>query len=221
MPAYQKFAGDEVIPEDQLPVYEYQQLLTQPFFSWPLSPTLPLKLFLVYALLTVLISYPISCSTYVLPGFLFQKITSSNLGSLSALLVFLIRIYSGWTYVGSRLKSDYIAYEETGWYDGTVEKKSTQGQIRDAMIYREDVEPVISKLKTILLTLSVGWVLSCGAFAYASNQKPIFNEYNPELLNELVKDDKLAEFAAKKSNGKPTYCDSRYYKALAGGGQGC
>ncbi|GMI11590.1 hypothetical protein TrLO_g12248 [Triparma laevis f. longispina] len=218
---YQKFSGDEVIPEDQLPVYEYQQLIQQPFFDWPLNPNLKLKLLLLYASLTALISYPITTATYTLPGYEIQKLTSANLGSLTFTIIFLIRLFSGWSYIGSRLKSDFIAYEETGWYDGAVEKKSEQSKIRDKMIYMDDVEPVVNKLKLALVTLTFGWVLSCGAFTLSANAKPLFNEYNPDFLNELVKDDKLADIAARKSNGKPTYCDSRYYKALAGGGQGC
>lgn len=50
--------------------------------------------------------------------------------------------------------------------------------------------------------------------------KPMFNEYDPEMLKTLNYDDKRAGVAAELSNGRPTYCDSRYYRAVANGGQG-
>ena len=31
-----------------------------------------------------------------------------------------VRLYLGWAYVGNRLLSATVKYEETGWYDGQV-----------------------------------------------------------------------------------------------------
>jgi len=31
-----------------------------------------------------------------------------------------LRIYLGWSYVGDRLLSAVVPYEETGWYDGQM-----------------------------------------------------------------------------------------------------
>jgi hypothetical protein len=50
---------------------------------------------------------------------------------------------------------------------------------------------------------------------------PVFDQYNPDLLDRLSYDDKLADRAAINTNGKPAYCDSRYYRAIANGGLGC
>ena len=58
-------------------------------------------------------------------------------------------------------------------------------------------------------------------FNVASNSKPLFDEYNPEMLKTLTYDDKIAGVAAQQSGGVPTYCNSRYYRAVANGGQGC
>ena len=52
------------------------------------------------------------------------------MGALGTVLVFLIRLFSGWSYIGSRLKSDFVEFEETGWYDGAVEKKSKEAKVR-------------------------------------------------------------------------------------------
>ncbi|GMH94817.1 hypothetical protein TrVE_jg9946 [Triparma verrucosa] len=215
------FAGEELIPKGQLPIAEYRELLELPFFDWPTKEGLDAKLLILYSALTLLISYPISCATYTLPGYLLPKLTSSNLGSLSITLLFVLRLFSGWSYVASRLKSDYIVYEETGWYDCAVEKKSLESRIRDKMTYRESVEPAVTKMKGFLLGLSVAWVLSCASFTLSTHAKPMFNEYQPDFLNSLITNDMMAGFAAEQSHGRPTYCDSRYYKVLAGSAQGC
>ena len=64
------------------------------------------------------------------------------------------------------------------------------------------------------------WIASCVGLNVAFNTKPVFNEYDPEMLKTLNYDDKKASVAAELSNGRPTYCDSRYYRAVANGGQG-
>ena len=48
----------------------------------------------------------------------------------------------------------------------------------------------------------------------------MFHAYNPDMLQQLRYDDDLADFAAQSSGGRPAYCDSRYYRAIANGGQG-
>lgn len=45
-----------------------------------------------------------------------EFLLSSNVGALLVVLVTILRIYLGWQYVGDRLLSASIAYEETGWY---------------------------------------------------------------------------------------------------------
>ena len=38
------------------------------------------------------------------------------LGSLVVVAILVLRIYLGWAYVGDRLLSAAVPYEETGWY---------------------------------------------------------------------------------------------------------
>ncbi|GMI48136.1 hypothetical protein TrCOL_g12082 [Triparma columacea] len=219
---FKKFKGDEVIPEEQLPILEYQNLLDEPFFDWATEGGgLVTKLSVLYGVLFAAVCYPISCQTWTMDGYILQRLTASNIGALGTVLVFLVRLFSGWSYIGSRLKSDFVIYEETGWYDGAVEKKSKEAKMRDTLVYNDDVRPVVDRLKTICLALAATWALSAGLFANVASMKPIFNEYDPNFINQLNANDDLAEIAAKKANGRPTYCDSRYYKAVAGGGQGC
>jgi hypothetical protein len=149
-----------------------------------------------------------------------QKIAASNVGTLGLVLLILVRLYSGWGYVGSRLQSNTIEYEETGWYDGNIEEKPEAELKRDRFLYQSNVKPVVDRLKLFTLSSAGLWVASIIALNAAVSLKPTFNEYNPALLERVRYDDDLAGKAAQKSGGRPTYCESRYYRAIANGGQG-
>ena len=132
-----------------------------------------------------------------------------------------MRLYSGWSYVGSRLTSKVIEYEETGWYDGDVELKTETELKRDRFLFNSDVKPILDRLKVFLLGGAALSLASIITLNVATAAKPVFDEYNPDMLNKLRYDDKLADTAAMQSGSRPTYCDNRYYRAVAGGGQGC
>jgi hypothetical protein len=88
------------------------------------------------------------------------------------------------------------------------------------MVYNSDVKPINERIKLFTLLTAALWLASVIGCNVALQQKPLFNEYDPDLLEKLRYDDKLAERAAFSSGGRPTYCDSRYYRAVAGG-SGC
>lgn len=217
--------GAENVPVDQRPSNEYLNLINAPTFGWASQECgdggLALRLAVMYVAFYFLVCYPISGATWVDEGFLLQKVTASNVGATSVVFVMVMRLYSGWGYIGSRLQDKYIEYEETGWFDGDVELKSDAEKARDLFLYRSNVRPVEDRLKKFALLIGVAWVASCVAFNAASSSNPIFDQYDGRMLNALQYDDKVAEVAQAQSNGKPAYCDSRYYRAVANGGQGC
>ena len=164
--------------------------------------------------------YPISGATWVNEGYFLQKVTASNVGAMSVVLVLVLRLYSGWGYIGSRLQSKVIEYEETGWYDGDFEEKSDAEKARDLFLYRSNVKPVEERLQKVALVVGGAWLASCLALNVATSMNPIFNQYDPKMLEKLSYDDKVAEVVQRQSNGRPTYCENRYYRAVANGGQG-
>jgi Conserved in the green lineage and diatoms 27 len=215
--------GSENVPEAQRPINEYLDVTNQPFFSWAENdmPGLLLRFVVFYVVMFGTICYPISSATFTQDGYVIQKLVSSNVGALFVSLLLLFRIYSGYEYLGQRLSSKVIEYEETGWYDGNVEEKSSTELQRDRMLYTNQVKPVIDRLKLVGMggtTLFVGSVLLLNVVLSAN---PMFNQYDPEVLQRLSYDDKLADSAAVNTGGKPAYCDSRYYRAVANGGLGC
>ena len=117
--------GADAVPEGQRPVNEYLDLLRAPLFGWASEETgtngLLLRLGTVYLVTFAAVCYPISGATFTQDGFELQKMAASNIGALFLTIMLLIRLYSGWGYVGSRLNSKVIEYEETGWYDGDFE----------------------------------------------------------------------------------------------------
>jgi hypothetical protein len=160
-------------------------------------------------------------SAFTQEGFLIQKLAASNIGAILLILVLLIRLYSGWDYVGNRLTSKVIEYEETGWYDGDFTVKSESERKRDRFLYNDKVRPVVQRLQ-VFTAVTAGLALaSIVAYNVSLQYQPVFNEYDPRLLERLSYDETLAERAAQNSAGRPTYCDNRYYRAVAGGGQGC
>jgi len=106
-------------------------------------------------------------------------------------------------------------------FDGDIEMKSEAEIARDLLLFRQDVKPVVERMKKFSLVLGGVWIASCVGLNVLFQAKPLFNEYDPDMLERLVYDDKIANVAAEQSGGVPTYCNSRYYRAVANGGQGC
>jgi hypothetical protein len=164
--------------------------------------------------------YPIAGGTFTQDGYLIQKLAASNVGTLGLVIAVLIRIYSGWGYVATRLQSKAIEYEETGWYDGNFEPKTEAELKRDTFVYKSNVKPAVDRVKLVTLAAAGLWLASCIGLNAAVSMKPIFNEYDPAVLERVRSDDNFANQAAKASGGRPTYCDNRYYRTVANGGQG-
>jgi Conserved in the green lineage and diatoms 27 len=214
--------GSEAVPEGQRPVNEYLDMLRSPLFDWALSDArLQTRLALLYLAFFFAVCWPIAGATFTSDGYVVQKLVASHVGAAGVVLALLVRLYTGWNYVGDRLRSTTIEYEETGWFDGDVETKTLSEQKRDKFLYQSEVRPVVDRLKALTMggaAIFAASVVGCNA---ALTAKPVFNQYDPEILEQLRYDEKLAEKAAYESTGKPTYCDSRYYRAVAGGAPGC
>lgn len=101
-----------------------------------------------------------------------------------------------------------------------MEPKTESEIKRDNFLYQSDVKPACDRLKLFTLTTAALWLGSCIALNATLTMKPLFNEYDPTVLQRVRFDEDFAKEAAEASGGKPTYCNSRYYSAVAGG-KGC
>lgn len=214
--------GSEAVPEGQRPINEYLNLLSSPLYGWAALETSGLltRLLIVYVAAFGAVCYPIAGATFTQDGYLLQKLTAANVGAITLELALLLRLSIGWGYVGSRLQNKFIEYEETGWYDGDFETKTVSEQKRDKFLFQSKVAPVVDRIKTFSLAGGVLLLVSVFGFKLALNAKPLFDQYDPATLERLRYDDKLAETAQREATGRPAYCDSRYYQAVAGA-NGC
>ncbi|KAH7444690.1 hypothetical protein KP509_02G088200 [Ceratopteris richardii] len=121
------------VPLEQQPVNEYQSLVDSMLFSWAVgNPWL----------------YTLKLSA-----------VTGAIGLFAATLAAL-RMYLGWAYVGNRLLSAAVEYEETGWYDGEIWIKPPEVLARDRLLGSYKVKPALNRVKMTLIGLAAS-LASC------------------------------------------------------------
>lgn len=78
-----------------------------------------------------------------------EWLLSGATGSMVVVALVVLRIYLGWSYVGDRLLSAAVAYEETGWYDGQTFIKPPEVLTRDRLLGMYEVKPILRKLRCV------------------------------------------------------------------------
>uniref|UniRef100_A0A7N0TE90 Uncharacterized protein n=1 Tax=Kalanchoe fedtschenkoi TaxID=63787 RepID=A0A7N0TE90_KALFE len=204
------------VPFDQRPVNEYSALKDSILYSWgELSPgAFLLRLGGLWFLTFTVLGAPIAAASF--------------------------NPSRGWSYVGDRLLSAVVPYEETGWYDGQMWVKPPEVLARDRLLGSYKVKPVIKLLKQTLVGTGAILVTSVFLFIFAAPAEEFYqstflrntseastskisngkNMRKEELLRlpvEVKSDDDLAAAAAEAADGRPVYCRDRFYRALAGG----
>ncbi|KAJ6914851.1 hypothetical protein NC651_016975 [Populus alba x Populus x berolinensis] len=109
------------VPYDQQPINEYQNLSTSFPFSWASGDIVEYcsRLFVTGASFALLIALPVAWFGTVGPKTEPLKPVLAALSSgIVVVSLAVVRMYLGWAYVGNRLLSATVEYEETGWYDG-------------------------------------------------------------------------------------------------------
>lgn len=228
------------VPSEQRPVNELAALRQAALYSWAtLSlPEYASRLAITWAVFFSVIGGPIAYQTFdpfLQPA---EFCLSAGVGSLMVVAVAVLRIYLGWAYVGDRLLSAAVEYEETGWYDGQVFVKPPEVLARDRLLGAYEVKPVMQRLKSTLtgsgLALLLSTVLLFGLIRSGADSDGVYGrgaarvvrrEANGEViysagvrsLADLRDDDKAAAEEAAAQNGRPGYCGDRHLRAAAGG----
>ncbi|KAK9165921.1 hypothetical protein Scep_001112 [Stephania cephalantha] len=229
------------VPFEQRPVNEYSSLKDGPLYSWgELSPgSFFLRLGSLWLVTFTVLGVPIAAASFNPSREPLKFALAAGTGTLFLVSLVVLRIYLGWSYVGDRLLSAVIPYEETGWYDGQMWVKPPEVLARDRLLGSYKVKPVIKLLKQTLVGTGALLVTAALLFIFA---KPVeeyiqttfanqpnseststnakFNIRKKELLRlpvEVMNDDDLAAAAAEAADGRPVYCRDRFYRALAGG----
>lgn len=147
------------VPQEQLPVNEYEELKNAWFFSWgALSVTGYLKKLAWIWAMGWLIAGPITAASFP-PGkktLLFSLIGAS--GAAIFVLLAVVQMYLAWSYVNNRLKKETVSYEESGWYDGQTWEKPQEIVTRDRLIASYQIAPILNRLQltAIMLVLLMG-----------------------------------------------------------------
>ncbi|CAN1786382.1 Protein CONSERVED IN THE GREEN LINEAGE AND DIATOMS 27, chloroplastic [Linum perenne] len=111
------------VPVDQQPINEYQSLSTSFPFSWASGDIVQYcsRLFVTGASFALFVGLPVAWFGSVGPQYDPLKPLSAAVSSgILVVSLAVLRMYLGWAYVGNRLLSATVEYEETGWYDGQV-----------------------------------------------------------------------------------------------------
>ncbi|KAK1423419.1 hypothetical protein QVD17_18722 [Tagetes erecta] len=227
------------VPFEQRPVNEYSSLKEGPLYSWgELKPTsFFLRLGGLWLVTFTVLGIPVSAASFNPASDPLRFLLAAGTGTLFLVSLVVLRIYLGWSYVGDRLLSAVIPYEESGWYDGQMWVKPPEILARDRLLGSYKVKPVIKLLKQTLVGTGVLLVTAVSLIIFATPvedfiQKTFANKENiavtktsanmskEELLRlplDVKADDDLAAAAAEAADGRPVYCRDRYYRALAGG----
>nr|AND01203.1 hypothetical protein [Linum usitatissimum] len=145
------------VPVDQQPINEYQSLSTSFPFSWASGDILQYcgRLFVTGASFALFVGLPVAWFGSVGPQYdPLRPLSAAVSSGILVVSLAVLRMYLGWAYVGNRLLSATVEYEETGWYDGQIWVKTAEVLTRDRLLGSITVKPVLSRLKNTLVTLA-------------------------------------------------------------------
>ncbi|NJM21099.1 MAG: CGLD27 family protein [Richelia sp. RM2_1_2] len=142
------------VPREQQPLNEYEQLKNSWLFQ---DCSLSTRSYLTKILwiwgLSWLVAGPVAYSSFPPHKHIVQFILCGSAGASIGVVLVLLRLYLGWSYVRDRLASPIIFYEESGWYDGQNWMKPQQVLDRDLLVVSYEIKPIIQRLQITALCL--------------------------------------------------------------------
>ncbi|KAM3299552.1 hypothetical protein ACQJBY_040845 [Aegilops geniculata] len=162
------------VPPEQRPVNEYEALAASQPFSWA-AGDLRLycsRLAFTGAAFALFVGLPVAAfgGRGGAGGDALHLALGATGSGILAVTLAVVRMYLGWAYVGNRLLSATVEYEETGWYDGQIWVKTPEVLARDRLLGSFSVKPVLNRVKFTLVGLAVSLTLCI--LLYANTEKP-------------------------------------------------
>ena len=144
------------VPTEQQPLNEYEQLKNSWLFR---DCSLSMRSYLskiawVWGL-SWIIAGPVAYSSFPPHKYAAQFVLCGVAGASIGVVLLVLRLYLGWSYVRGRLVSPVIFYEESGWYDGQNWMKHQQDLDRDRLVGNYELKPIIQRLKITSLYLAI------------------------------------------------------------------
>lgn len=151
------------VPPEQRPLEEYGQFCRSWFFCWPASNSRSLLRPLLVSWWAALpLSLLVSSGSWALRQDPLRLTAIAAVGAGLLPLALLVRQWLGWRHLLLRLRSERIAYEESGWYDGQEWEKPLAWRQRDLLVARHQVAPVMRRLELALAALAALLLLGTG-----------------------------------------------------------
>ncbi|KAK1265308.1 hypothetical protein QJS04_geneDACA024172 [Acorus gramineus] len=170
--------SDCPVPFDQQPVNEYQSLSSSVPFSWA-SAELPVycsRLALTGTAFSLLVGLPVAAfGVHDFRTGVVECVVGAVSAGILAVTLSVLRMYLGWAYVGNRLLSATVEYEETGWYDGQIWVKTPEVLARDRLLGSFSVKPVLNRVKLTLIGLAVSLLISIFLLINIESSKDHYN----------------------------------------------
>ncbi|XP_039117374.1 uncharacterized protein ycf36 isoform X1 [Dioscorea cayenensis subsp. rotundata] len=192
------------VPLEQQPVNEYQALSDSFPFSWAAADLFAYcsRLAITGVSFSLFIGLPVSSFGTADPRA--RALGAASAGILSVTLA-VLRMYLGWAYVGNRLLSATVEYEETGWYDGQIWVKTPEVLARDRLLGSFSVKPVLSRVKLTLVGLAVSLVLCVLLFINIENPKDSSQEAELKAIAGVYNDASAKSFEPDAFCGDPDF----------------
>ncbi|XP_024165317.1 uncharacterized protein ycf36 isoform X2 [Rosa chinensis] len=125
------------VPLEQQPINEYQNLSTSFPFSWASGDLVEYcsRLIATGASFALFVGLPVaSFGVFGAQSEPLKQSLYAVSGGFLVVTLAVVRMYLGWAYVGNRLLSATVEYEETGWYDGQIWVKTAEVLARDRLL---------------------------------------------------------------------------------------
>jgi hypothetical protein len=144
------------VPAEQQPLNEYEELKASGFFR---SATLELRQYTTKLLWiwgwSWLIAGPLAAASFSPEKYTAKFVLCGATAASIGVILAVVRLYLGWSYVRDRLMNQTIFYEETGWYDGQNWTKPSGVLTRDRLIVAYQVKPILQRLQRTLVLLAL------------------------------------------------------------------
>jgi hypothetical protein len=144
------------VPNEQRPLNEYLNLKNSFSFNWP---TFNINTYIfnltLFSFFLLFFSFQFTNYFYSILEFPIKFFLQNSFIIINFNILFLVKIYSGWSYIGKRLFNPIVNYEESGWYDNQVWLKSVKILKQDRLIYSYKVSPILKRLEKSIIYLFI------------------------------------------------------------------
>uniref|UniRef100_A0A0E0HHI5 DUF1230 family protein n=1 Tax=Oryza nivara TaxID=4536 RepID=A0A0E0HHI5_ORYNI len=199
------------VPPEQLPVNEYESLAASLPFSWAAGDLTVYcsRLALTGAAFALFVGLPVASfgGRGGAGGDAVHLALGATGSGILAVTLAVVRMYLGWAYVGNRLLSATVEYEETGWYDGQIWVKTPEVLARDRLLGSFSVKPVLNRVKFTLVGLAVSLILCILLYANTENPKDPFENAVGRAIPGVYDDTSARSFEPDAFCGEPDLGD--------------